>query len=126
MKIVVDTHILLWWMLNDRKLTKNAQDLIADPSNQVLVSSVSVWEIAVKESLGRISISLPALIESIGRNGFDPLFVSFAHCAGLNKLPPHHKDPFDRMLIAQCNAENATLLSHDETLALYGPVVMLV
>lgn len=126
MKLVVDTHILLWWMLNDRKLTKSAQGLIADPENQVFVSSVSVWEIAIKESLGRISISVAELIKAIGANRFDTLSVSFAHCAALSSLPLHHKDPFDRMLIAQCNAENATLLSHDESLAMYGPVVFIV
>lgn len=125
MKVLVDTHILLWWMVKDRKLSKKAEDIIADPNNRVLVSSVCIWEIAVKQALGRISISIPKLIDVIDTSGFESLPITFAHCSQLTNLPPVHKDPFDRMLISQCLSENCNLLTHDDLLSGYGPVVLL-
>jgi PIN domain nuclease of toxin-antitoxin system len=126
MKILLDTHILLWGLANDRKLSPKAANLLKDPVNEVLVSAASLWEIAIKFGLGRIEIAQDELIDAIQRSGFTQLPVTFAHCASLTDLPLIHRDPFDRMLIAQSLAEPAMLVTNDEILKDYGSTVLLV
>jgi PIN domain nuclease of toxin-antitoxin system len=126
MKIIIDTHILLWWASNDRHLPVKARRLIENRANKISVSVASIWEIAIKQALGRIDIDLKELEEVIIANDFEPLSVKLHHAISVSELPPHHNDPFDRMLVAQCQAETAYLLTHDEQLRKYGKVVMVV
>ena len=120
MRLLLDTHILLWWLSDDRKLAKNARDIIANSSNDVLVSSASVWEIAIKAALGRIEIELDDLEDAIMRNGFRPLPIGFRHAVTVGRLPAVHRDPFDRMLVAQASVEELRLVSHDRVFERYG------
>jgi len=119
-RLLLDTHILLWWLSDDRKLAKNARDIIANSSNDVLVSSASVWEIAIKAALGRIEIELDDLEDAIMRNGFRPLPIGFRHAVTVGRLPAVHRDPFDRMLVAQASVEELRLVSHDRVFERYG------
>jgi PIN domain nuclease of toxin-antitoxin system len=123
MKLLLDTHVLIWCMTNDRKLPARAKELIENTKNEVLVSAVSLWEIAVKEGLGRISISQSELRKSIIEGDFEQLPITFDHCEQLASLPQIHRDPFDRMLVAQSKAEPAILVTHDKTLGAYGETV---
>jgi PIN domain nuclease of toxin-antitoxin system len=126
MKIIIDTHLLLWWVTNDRRLPDKARRLIENAKNNIAVSTASIWEIAIKQALGRIKIDLKELEEVIITNNFESLPVKLHHAIEVSELPPHHSDPFDRMLVAQCLSETAYLLTHDEQLQKYGKVVMLV
>ncbi len=120
MRLLLDTHVLLWWLADDRKLAKPARDLIANPDNDVHVSSVSVWEAAIKATLGRLEIELDDLADTIVQNGFRPLPVGFRHAVTAGRLPSVHRDPFDRMLVAQACVEELRLVSHDRVFERYG------
>ena len=120
MRLLLDTHVLLWWLSDDRKLAKNARDIIADSNNDVLVSSASLWEVAIKASLGRLEIELDDLENAIVRNGFRPLPIGFRHAVTVGRLPAIHRDPFDRMLVAQARVEELRLVSHDRVFERYG------
>ena len=120
MRLLLDTHVLLWWLSDDRKLATNARDIIANSSNDVLVSSASVWEIAIKAALGRIEIELDDLEDAIIRNGFRPLPIGFQHAVTVGRLPAVHRDPFDRILVAQASVEELRLVSHDRVFERYG------
>jgi len=123
MRILLDTHILIWWMQNNPKLSKKAQQLLADPANLIFISAASIWELRIKQSLGRID--LPAKFDSsLHQLSFEELSVSIAHTEELRRLPRLHSDPFDRMLLAQARAEKLSLLSADTQLIAYGyPVI---
>ena len=120
MRLLLDTHVLLWWLSDDRKLAKNARDIIAKPDNDVLVSSVSLWEISIKTALGRLDIELDDLEDAIARNGFRPLPIGFPHALTAGRLPAVHRDPFDRMLVAQASVEELRVMSHDRVFERYG------
>ncbi len=120
MRLLLDTHVLLWWLSNDRKLAKAAREIIANPDNDVLVSAVSVWEVAIKATLGRIEIELDDLEDEIVRNGFRPLPIAFRHAVTVGRLPAVHRDPFDRMLVAQASVEELRVVSHDRVFERYG------
>lgn len=126
MKILLDTHVLLWWLAGDRRLPAKAKQVIENPHNNIVVSSVNIWEIVVKHALGRIAIELPELEVAITDSGFLPLDITAKHAIEVGNLPMYHRDPFDRMLIAQCIVERAHLLTHDSALSEYGKVAMLV
>lgn len=116
---LLDTHVFLWWMQNDKRLGKEIRDQIEGYHWDVWVSVVSVWEIVIKQQ--RKKIRVPADIEaSIAEAGFRVLPVEMAHVLGLRKLLMHHKDPFDRMLVAQTQVERLTLLTADKTLRKYA------
>jgi PIN domain nuclease of toxin-antitoxin system len=119
-RLLLDTHVLLWWLADDRKLAKPAREIIANPNNEVHVSSASVWEAAIKAALGRLEIELDALEDAIVRNGFRPLPVGFRHALTAGQLPSVHRDPFDRMLVAQASVEELRLVSHDRVFERYG------
>jgi PIN domain nuclease of toxin-antitoxin system len=119
-RLLLDTHVLLWWLSDDRKLMKNARDIIASPNNDVLVSSASVWEIAIKTALGRIEVEPDDLEDEIARNGFRPLPIVFQHAAMAGRLPRVHRDPFDRMIVAQASVEELRVVSHDRVFEQYG------
>ena len=118
--------MLLWWVTDDRRLPNKARRLIENTSNMIFVSVASIWEIAIKKTLGRLKLNLKELEETIAANNFEQLPVKFLHAIELSELPHHHSDPFDRMLVAQCLSETAYLLTHDEHLGKYGKVVMVV
>ncbi|MGH7828266.1 MAG: type II toxin-antitoxin system VapC family toxin [Candidatus Binatia bacterium] len=120
MRLLLDTHVLLWWMSDDRKLSKEAREIIANPRNDGLVSSASVWEIAIKAALGRIEIELNDLEDAIVASGFQPLVISFQHAVAVGRLPAVHRDPFDRMLVAQASVEKLRIISHDRVFERYG------
>jgi len=119
-RLLLDTHVLLWWLADDRKLGKTAREIIANPNNDVHVSTASVWEAAIKVALGSLEVELDDLEEAIVRNGFRPLPIGFRHAVTAGRLPSVHRDPFDRMLVAQANVEELRIVSHDQVFEGYG------
>ncbi len=123
MKLLLDTHAFLWFVLNDAALSPMARDLIIDPLNDILLSPASHWEIAIKISIGKYQIpgSFASWINTqIQTNEFDILPIAIAHTAALTTLPFHHKDPFDRLLIAQSLVEKIPIISTDVVFDSYG------
>jgi PIN domain nuclease of toxin-antitoxin system len=118
-KVLLDTHVLLWWLANHPKLGKKAHQIIVDERNEVYVSAVSVWEIAIKKNKGLLKA--PDDIDTIVEDeGFSKLPISLFHGEQAGNLPIIHRDPFDRMLIAQAQAEGMELMTADKTIAEYG------
>lgn len=119
MKLLLDTHALLWWLDDPALLSEAAREVISEPENDVFVSSAVVWEIAIKRSLGKLTAppNLEAVIQACG---FQALSITVAHALATETLPPHHRDPFDRMLVAQARIENSTIVSRDPILSQYG------
>jgi len=128
MRLLVDTHLLLWAAARSRRLPKEARRLIENPRNEVHYSAASLWEIAIKLGLRRADfrLDLGRLRLALSEMGFLELPVTGAHAERLVALPPIHKDPFDRMLLAQSFSEPLVLLTNDARLAAYGEVVKLV
>jgi PIN domain nuclease of toxin-antitoxin system len=125
LRILLETHLLLWWLANDPSLPGEARALISDPENTVFVSAVSLWEIWLKESLGKLR--LPAGFEErLAAEAFEPLPLTAAQTRQVALLPWRHRDPFDRMLVAQARAENLILVTADDPVAAYGDSVRLV
>jgi PIN domain nuclease of toxin-antitoxin system len=127
MNLLLDTHVLLWWMADDPALGDRARDAIADPGNGVWVSAASAWEIAIKAGLGRLTLPGPvaevlpvALVDS----DFLPLPITVEHALRVSELPPVHADPFDRLLIAQAITQTWTIVTADAVFARY-PVTVL-
>ena len=125
MKLLLDTHILLWVMRDARELSAAARDFI-ERADDVYVSSVSLWESAIKAATGKLPLAPHALEAGALRAGFIPLPVTWAHALAVDALPLLHRDPFDRMLVAQAVSEPMHLLTHDATLARYSPLVTVV
>jgi len=122
MKILLDTHALLWWIRNSARLGKQAKALIRSNDTLIWVSSASIWEISIKAPIGRLDLLPPfegELNAEMERSGFRPLTITFAHASAVSKLPLHHRDPFDRMLIAQARCEDLTLLTADPAIKAY-------
>jgi len=122
LRLLLDTHTLLWFALTDPQLSGTATSLIMDPDNEKLVSPASYWEIAIKISIKKYSLSKPYEIfmdEAIDKNGFGYLHIEPKHTAALTTLPFHHKDPFDRLLIAQAIIEGIPIISGDTVLDSY-------
>lgn len=126
MRVLVDTHIVLWWLIDSRKLPEDAERIIKDKDNAIFVSAASIWEIAVKATLGQIEVDPFAIEAAIEPSGFVELPITGKHAAQLSKLPLHHRDPFDRILVAQSLLEPMRLLTGDQVLAQYGEMVLLV
>jgi len=125
MRILLDTHTLLWWLDGDRRLGKRARAAIADERTTVLVSAASAWEITTKARLGKLpgAVEVAADVSACLRSQrFDALDITMAHAQRAGSLPGAHRDPFDRMLIAQAQAENLPLVSNDEIFDRYGVV----
>ncbi len=121
-RLLLDTHTLLWW-LADRNLGSNTKAAIADSQNEVYVSAASTWEISIKKSLGKLEA--PEDMDSIvEEEGFSKLPISLFHGEQAGLLPDIHKDPFDRMLVAQAQAEGLIIVTQDETIPLYKVRVM--
>jgi len=120
MKLLLDSHAFLWWLADDPALSSGARRAIADPANLVLVSAAAVWEIEIKRRLGRLEAGKADLVAEIEANGFTELPVTARHAEAAAGLPPHHGDPFDRMLIAQSRLEGLVCVSRDAAFDPYG------
>jgi PIN domain nuclease of toxin-antitoxin system len=118
-RLLLDSHIVLWWDAELSKLSDDQREAIADPNNQIFVSAVTVWELGIKRSSGKVVLG-----ESIRllarRLGFNELPITMEHSELAASLPLHHKDPFDRMLVAQATVEGLTLVTTDDVLRRYG------
>jgi PIN domain nuclease of toxin-antitoxin system len=128
MRLLLDTHIALWALTDDPRLSDRARALINDPANQIVVSAATVWEIAIKHALGRddMPISGEEALDWFRQAGYDLLPISPAHAAAVENLPDHHRDPFDRLLVAQAITEPLRLLSRDPLVIRYGEAVIAV
>lgn len=123
MRLLLDTHAFLWFAGSDSRLGAQALSLIQDPTNEVFLSIASAWEISVKVSIGKLTLDRPVgrfFSEQLQANQFSLLPVSLQHAVEVAGLPFHHRDPFDRMLIAQCQVESLTLVSADVLLDAYA------
>lgn len=123
MTLLLDTHTLLWFLTNDSSLSARARSAIEDAANVTHVSAASLWEVAIKSALGKLKLPAPyadIFPRQLETNGFGMLPITPAHCAALLTLPFHHRDPFDRMLLAQAKAEALTLVTDDGQFAAYG------
>ena len=118
MNLLLDTHILLWWLADDPGLSEKQRSAIADPANVVYVSAASAWEIAIKKALGKL-IAPNDLGAALIASELEQLPVTVAHAEAVGGLPPHHRDPFDRMLIAQAGVEDLTVVTGDPVFAQY-------
>ncbi|CAB3775260.1 type II toxin-antitoxin system VapC family toxin [Paraburkholderia humisilvae] len=124
MRLLLDTHIFMWFVLDDPKLTPAADKIISN-ADEVFVSSVSIWEASIKVGTGKLRLDIDEFIEMIEKSGFVELPVIAAHAAGVRHLPPYHRDPFDRLLIAQAKYEPLKLMTHDEHFAQYDPSLII-
>ena len=123
-KYLLDTHIFLWWISDSGQLSKEVFDIISDGSNQIYISSASIWEIAIKEALGKLTVNAN-LDNSIEKNGFIELKVSAVCANATKKLEQIHRDPFDRMLISQAIEGNMVLITVDGYIIQYDNVKIL-
>jgi PIN domain nuclease of toxin-antitoxin system len=118
-RLLLDTHTFLWWLADDFRLGTRARALIADAKNQVFVSAATAWELSIKKSLGKLEApdDLDAMVEE---EGFEKLAITFFHGERAGDLPQLHRDPFDRMLVAQSQAEGLEIITADEAIPKYG------
>ena len=128
MNILLDTHIALWAITDSPRLNTAARDHILNPSNSVFTSAASIWEITIKHALRRdeMPISGKRAIVLFAASGYEMIDITVTHAAAVGDLPDHHRDPFDRMLIAQAISEPFHLLTHDSVLKAYSDLVVLV
>lgn len=128
MNLLLDTHVALWAIADDPRLSAQGRQLILDPQNQVVVSAATVWEIAIKHGLGKGDMPLSGA-EALGyfnQAGYQLLPITAQHAAAVEALPPIHRDPFDRLLAAQALIEPLRLVTHDATLASYSDTSILI
>lgn len=122
MQYLLDTHVLIWWITSDKRLSPKTKSLIRSQRNTLFWSAASSWEIAIKHALGRLEFSESPeslLASELGRNHIDTLDITNAHAFMAGSLPAHHKDPFDRMLVAQARIESLAIISNDSMLSHY-------
>ena len=127
MNILLDTHVLLWWAVDDPQLPVRLRQALESPDNQVFLSSASVWELVIKQGLGRIRLPdepTDWLQAYLTQYGLLPLAIEHSHALAIRDLPPKHKDPFDRMLIAQAVCEGMTLATADQAIRQYDVPVL--
>ena len=123
MTLLLDTHTLLWFLTNDASLSVRARQAIEDPANAKQVSAASLWEVAIKSGLGKLNLPAPydeVFPRQLELNGFELVPITPAHCITLVALPLHHRDPFDRILVAQAKTEGLTLVTDDGKLRAYN------
>jgi PIN domain nuclease of toxin-antitoxin system len=123
MRLLLDTHTFLWWINNDSLLSDSARVAIANERNECFLSLASCWELAIKASIGKLRLTKPVerfIPEELTANDFQLLSIDFRHIAKVETLPFHHRDPFDRLLVAQVLTEKMTIISADTVLSEYG------
>lgn len=118
MRLLLDTPVLLWWLADDPALGARARELISTPENLILFSAVSIWEIRIKQRIGKLDLP-ENFADVLPGQSMEPLAVTADHAHALRDLPLIHRDPFDRMLIAQARCEKLTIVTRDEILARY-------
>jgi len=121
--LLLDTHALLWWLSDSEELGNKAREAIADPGQLVFVSAVSVWEITIKKALGKLDVPTE-LPEVLAGEPFLHLDMTVEHAFKVGELPMHHRDPFDRLLIAQCLVDGLTLVTHDADISRYDVPIL--
>jgi PIN domain nuclease of toxin-antitoxin system len=121
--LLLDTHVLLWWRGDYRRISARAREAIADPGHLLLFSAASIWEMAIKQAAGKLQMP-PNVLDTLGERGFTELQMSSRQGLIAGALPPHHRDPFDRMLIAQAQSESLTLVTDDVRIAAYDVPVL--
>ena len=122
MRVLLDTHAFLWWITEDRRLSGRAREVMTDGHNNLLLSAASGWEIAIKASLGRITLPVPIdrfLSAQLQRNSIGTLPIEMSHALHVHALPLLHRDPFDRLLVAQAQLEKLLILTSDRQVAQY-------
>jgi PIN domain nuclease of toxin-antitoxin system len=125
MRLLLDTHVFLWCVRDDKQLAKAARAMIAN-ATEVYVSSASIWEATIKQALGKLDVDLDALVRAIAGSGFIELPITARHAAAVARLPEVHRDPFDRILIAQALCEPLRFLTADAVLKRYSDLVEVV
>ena len=124
MRLLLDTHVFLWWLADDDRLKEAERQAIRDPENDVYLSAASIWEIVIKRGLGRLRVPEPASVAA-RRLGLQSLPITFEHAEATAWLPPLHGDPFDRILVAQARTETLTLVSYDKAIRAYPALAFL-
>jgi len=127
LNLIADTHVVLWALLRPGELDRKAARALRSPSSEVYVSAASLWEMAIKAELGKLRLPGPPaewLPGALARTGIQVLAVEGSHALAAGALPPHHRDPFDRMIVAQALAESLTVVTRDARLAAYGVAVL--
>lgn len=122
MRALLDTHAFLWWIMDDKRLSEKAREIIADGRNELFFSAASGWEISIKAGLGRLEIPGDLkrfVVDQISRNAFQVLPIHLRHTLNVHELPNHHRDPFDRILVSQALLEEIPLLSADPQIPRY-------
>lgn len=125
MKYLIDTHMLIWWQQDAAELSAKARAIMLNPSNTIVVSSITLWEIAIKVALGKLDTDFDEVLRAIDDDGFALLSFTPTHATHVRSLPAIHRDPFDRALIAQALAEQMQFLTHDGLVSSYGAFVEL-
>lgn len=123
MNLLLDTHVLLWWLDDSPALSETARSAIADADNLIILSAVVIWEIRIKQALGKLDSSTD-FYEIIQQQGFEIIPITPDHAYAVGDLPMHHRDPFDRMLIAQAKSEGFAVITHDAAFKCYPITVM--
>lgn len=119
MILLLDANALLWWLADHPTLSRQARRAIADPSTDVLVSAASVWEIQIKRAMGKL-LAPDGIVSAVDAAGFEGLPITMGDAEDAGRLPPHHRDPFDRMLVAQAQRLDAVIATRDTVFAAYG------
>jgi PIN domain nuclease of toxin-antitoxin system len=123
MRLLLDTHAFLWFITADPRLGANAKSSIENPANQRLLSTASLWEMAIKLSLGKLILAKPfdtLIADQLAANAIDILSIEVSHVTAVSKMPFHHRDPFDRLLVAQAIVERIPIVSAETTFDAYG------
>ncbi len=123
MNLLIDAHVFCWWIADQPELAATARAAIADPDNIVGVSTATIWELAIKQAAGRLEFA-GDFREELESNRFDILPIGLDHALAAAALPPHHNDPFDRMLVAQAQVERLTIVTRDRRIPEYGVPVL--
>jgi PIN domain nuclease of toxin-antitoxin system len=127
MRALLDTHTFLWWVNNDQRISERVREIIGDGSNPLFLSAASGWEIAIKAQLGKLQLptNLDQFIaEQLALNAIEPLSIQMRHALHVATLPAHHRDPFDRILVAQSRLEDLSIISADPLIARYDVQVI--
>ncbi len=123
MRLLLDTHAILWWLASDRRLNADTREVIEQPETDPVVSAAVIWEIETKRAAGRLKAP-SGVLETVESMGIKLLPITAAHAVAAARLPSHHFDPFDRMLVAQAQLEGLTLVTRDERLGAYDVPIL--